>query len=108
MFGEEDRRRDRRIPLGVAGEAFWSGSGQTTRVEIRDLAAGGCALITGFEVDVGVALTVTVPSPDPRIENLRRPGRVVRCEATGTDGDGGREWRVAVAFEDTNDGDSGS
>lgn len=108
MFGEEDRRRDRRIPLGVTGEAIWTGSGQFTRVEVRDLAAGGCALITGFEVDAGVALTLTVPSPDPRIENLRRWGRVVRCEAIGTGADGQRQWRLAVAFEDTDDGGSGS
>ncbi|WP_018870465.1 PilZ domain-containing protein [Thioalkalivibrio sp. ALgr3] len=106
MFGEEDRRRDRRIPVGVTGEVYWTGSGQTTRVEIHDLAAGGCALMTGFEVDAGVGVMVTVPSPDPRIENLQRRGRVLRCDSADPDREGRRRWRLAVAFEEEPTGDA--
>ncbi|OOC48733.1 MULTISPECIES: PilZ domain-containing protein [Thioalkalivibrio] len=97
MIGEEDRRDHRRMQVSTAARVTWRSSGESISVQLEDLSAMGCAFVAQRETDAGVGITVSVPSPDGRLEGLERHGRVVRCAPV--EGASGNGWRVAVAFD---------
>ncbi|WP_019626659.1 PilZ domain-containing protein [Thioalkalivibrio sp. ALJT] len=97
MIGEEDRRDHRRMRVTTEARVTWRADGESMVVQLEDLSATGCAFVASRECGERMGLSVSVPSPDHRLDGLERRGRVVRCEPLGP----GREdgWRVAVAFE---------
>ncbi|WP_018141556.1 PilZ domain-containing protein [Thioalkalivibrio sp. ALJ7] len=96
MIGEEDRRDHRRMQVSAAARMIWRSSGESVDVQLEDLSATGCSFVVQRETDPGVKVSITVPSPDGRLQGLERHGRVVRCEPVDEAGGG---WRVAIAFD---------